>query len=155
MSDSLRHMGCNPADSSAHGIFQERILEWVVISYSRISSWPRDQIHASCSQPLADGFFTTVPPGGCQTKTEFSSIAQSCLMLCDPWTAAHQASLSIANIQSLLKLMSIEPVMPSNHLILCRPLLLLPSTFSSIRRRFSSVQFSSVTHSVVSDSLQP
>ena len=50
-----------------------------------------------------------------------------------PWTAAHQASLSITNSQSLLKLMSIESMMPSNHLILCRPLLLLPSIFSSIR----------------------
>ena len=50
-----------------------------------------------------------------------------------PWTAAHQASLSITNSRSLLKLMSIELVMPSNHLILCRPLLLLPSIFPSIR----------------------
>ena len=50
-----------------------------------------------------------------------------------PWTAAHQASLSITNSQSLLKLMSIESVMPSDHLILCHPLLLLPSTFPSIR----------------------
>ena len=50
-----------------------------------------------------------------------------------PWTAAHQASLSITNSQSLLKLMSIELVMPSNHLILCCPLLLLPSIFPSIR----------------------
>ena len=50
-----------------------------------------------------------------------------------PWTAAHQASLSITNSRSLLKLMSIESVMPSNHLILCRPLLLLPSIFPSIR----------------------
>ena len=51
-----------------------------------------------------------------------------------PWTAAHQASLSITNSQSLLKLMSIESVMPSNHLILCRhPLLLLSSVFPSIR----------------------
>ena len=50
-----------------------------------------------------------------------------------PWTAACQASLSIANSQSLLKLMSIESVMPSNHLILCCPLLLLPSVFPSIR----------------------
>ena len=49
-----------------------------------------------------------------------------------PWTAAHQASLSITNSWSLLKLMSIESVMPSNHLILCRPLLLLPSIFPSI-----------------------
>ena len=50
-----------------------------------------------------------------------------------PWTAAHQASLSIANSQSLLKLMSIELVMPSNHLILCHFLLLLPLIFPSIR----------------------
>ena len=50
-----------------------------------------------------------------------------------PWTAAHQASLSITNSQSLPKLMSIESVIPSSHLILCRPLLLLPSIFPSIR----------------------
>ena len=50
-----------------------------------------------------------------------------------PWTAACQAFLSITNSQSLLKLMSIESVMPSNHLILCHPLLLLPSIFPSIR----------------------
>ena len=50
-----------------------------------------------------------------------------------PWKAARQASLSITNSQTLLKLMSIESVMPSNHLILCRPLLLPPSIFPSIR----------------------
>ena len=50
-----------------------------------------------------------------------------------PWIAAGQASLSITNSQSLLKLMSIKSVMPSNHLILCCPLLLLPSIFPSIR----------------------
>ena len=50
-----------------------------------------------------------------------------------PWTAAHQASLSITNSQSLLKLMSIESVMPYNHLVLCHPLLLLLSIFHSIR----------------------
>ena len=49
-----------------------------------------------------------------------------------PWTAACQASLSITNSQSLLKLMSIESMMPSNHLILCRPCLLLPSIFPSM-----------------------
>ena len=48
------------------------------------------------------------------------------------WTAAHQASLSITNSRSILKLMSIESVMPSNHLILCHPLLLPPSVFPSI-----------------------
>ena len=50
-----------------------------------------------------------------------------------PWAAAHQTFLFITNSWSLFKLMSIESVMPSNHLILCRPLLLLPSIFSSIR----------------------
>ena len=50
-----------------------------------------------------------------------------------PWTAACQASLSITNSQSLLKLMSVESVMPSNHLTLCHPLLLPPSIFPSIR----------------------
>ena len=50
-----------------------------------------------------------------------------------PWTATHQASLYITTFWSLLKLMSVESVMPSNHLVLCRPLLLLPSIFPSIR----------------------
>ena len=58
----------------------------------------------------------------------------SCVWLfATPWTAARQACLSITNSQSLLKLMSIESVMPSSHLILCRPLFLLPSIFPSIR----------------------
>ena len=54
-------------------------------------------------------------------------------LLATPWTAAHQASLSFTLSQSLLKLASVESVMPSNHLVLCRPLLLLPSVFPSIR----------------------
>ena len=54
-------------------------------------------------------------------------------LIVTPWTAACQASLSITNLQSLLKFMSIALVMPSNHLILCRPLLLPPSIFPSIR----------------------
>ena len=66
-----------------------------------------------------------------------SSVAQLCLTLWNPWTAACQASLSITNSQSLPKLMSIESVMPSNHLIFCHPLLLLPSIFPS-NRFFSS-----------------
>ena len=66
-------------------------------------------------------------------KTQLSPVTQSCLTLCDPKTAAHQASLSITNTRSLLKLMSIESVMPSNHLIFCHPLLFLPSVFPSIR----------------------
>ena len=66
---------------------------------------------------------------------QFSSFqSRSCVWLfATPWTAAHQAFLSITNSQSLLKLKSIESVIPSNHLILCRSLLLLPSVFPSIR----------------------
>ena len=63
----------------------------------------------------------------------FHSVAQSCLTLLTPWTATHQASLFFTISQSLLKLMSIESMMPSNQLILCHPLLLLPSVFPSIR----------------------
>ena len=62
---------------------------------------------------------------------EFSSVQSR--PTATPWTAARQASLSITNSWSILKLMSIESMMPSNHLILCRPLLLPPSIFPSIR----------------------
>ena len=64
---------------------------------------------------------------------QFSSVTQSCLTLCDPWIATLQASLSITNSCSLFKFMSIKLVMPSNHLIFCRPLLFLPSIFPSTR----------------------
>ena len=63
----------------------------------------------------------------------YACIVQLRLTLVTPWTAARQASLSITNSRSLLTLMSIELVMPSNHLILCHPPLLLPSIFPSIR----------------------
>ena len=66
-------------------------------------------------------------------SVQFSSVAQLCLTLCDPMNPAHQASLSISNSRSLLKLMAIKSVMPSSHLILSRPLLLLPPIPSSIR----------------------
>ena len=68
-----------------------------------------------------------------QSPPTISSVVQSCPTLWTPWTAACQASLSLTNSQSLLRLMSIKSVMPSNHLILCCPLLLLPSIFPSIR----------------------
>ena len=64
---------------------------------------------------------------------QFSSVSQLCQTLCNLMEVAHQASLSTTNSRSLLTLMTIESVMPSNHLILCRSLLLLPSIFSSIR----------------------
>ena len=66
-------------------------------------------------------------------SVQFSSVSQLCLTLCDPMNRSTPGSLSITNSQSSPKLMSIESVMPFNHLILCRPLLLLPSIFPSIR----------------------
>ena len=65
----------------------------------------------------------------CSSAQSFSHVQ----LFATPWTAAHQASLSITNFWSLLKLISIESVMPCNHLILCHPLLLPPSIFPSIR----------------------
>ena len=67
------------------------------------------------------------------SSLQSTSVTQSCPTLCNPWMAARQVSLSITSSRRLLKLMSIEAVMPSNHLILCHPLLLLPSIFPRIR----------------------
>ena len=75
----------------------------------------------------------------CKWKASFKIVSNAVQslsrvwLLMTPWTAAHQASLSITNSWSLVKLMSIKLVMPSNHLILCHPLPLLPSIFPSIR----------------------
>ena len=71
----------------------------------------------------------------CKGTEAFSSVQSlsHVRLFVTPWTTARQASLSITDTQSLFKLISIELVMPSNHLILCRPLLLLPSVFSSLR----------------------
>ena len=63
---------------------------------------------------------------------QFSSVNHLCLTLCDPTNCSTPCFLSITNSQSLLKLMSIESVMSSNHIILCHPLLFLPSIFPSI-----------------------
>ena len=73
------------------------------------------------------------PSVGSTVLVQFSSVLSRVRLFVTPWTAARQASLSIANSQSLLELMSIESVMSFNHLILCRPLLLLPSIFPNIR----------------------
>ena len=73
----------------------------------------------------------SVDPQFLKSSVQFSSVAQLCLTVTQ-WTAARQASLSIINSWSLLKLMSIESVMPSNHLILCHALLFPPSILPSI-----------------------
>ena len=80
-------------------------------------------------------YIVTLPLTTYLTLSKFSSVQSlhRVQLFATPWTAARQASLSITNSQSLLKIMSIELVMPSNHLILCCPLLLLPSVFPSIR----------------------
>ena len=73
-----------------------------------------------------------MPPNIHGLVRSFSSVASRVQLFVTPWPAARQVSLSVINSQSLLKLMSIASVMPSNHLILCHPLLLPPSIFSSI-----------------------
>ena len=106
--------------SSVHGILQARILEWVAISFSRVTSRLRNQTQVSY---LAGRFFEYI--GSVQSLSRVRLFET-------PWIVARQASLSITNSQSLLKLMFIESVIPSNHLILCCPLI-LPSIFPSIR----------------------
>ena len=75
------------------------------------------------------GLFSGLHPASLQSVQSLSCVQ----LFATPWTAARQASLYITNSRSLVKLMSFESVMPSNHLILCRPLFLLPSIFTSIK----------------------
>ena len=89
----------------------------------------RSQLWGNTERTLTTWFF--VPGRSC------CSVVKLCPALLTPWTAARQASLSFTISQSLLKLMSIELMMSSNHLVLCRPLLLLPSIFPSIRIFFN------------------
>ena len=109
-------MDHSPPDSSVQGILQARILEWVAIPFFRGSSWFTDR---TCLSYVYVVFVVQSP---------------SCVWLTVTlWTVASQVSLSFTISLSLLRLMPIESVMPSNHLILCHPLLLFPSIFPSIR----------------------
>ena len=95
---------------------------------------PEESFHSSPHLTLSSD--SQVPPSqdlSYQQHLGCRSVSQSCLTLCNPWTGARQASLPFTISWSLLKLRSIESVMPSNHLILYCPLLLLPSTLPSIR----------------------
>ena len=140
---------CQPG-FSVHGILQARMLEWVAMSSSRGSSQPKDRILVSCiilqwhkgSSPL-------LPPGKPLLKKNCIVGVKNAVIYLDknssvhslshvwlfatPWIAECQASLSITNSRSPPKPMAIELVMPFNHLILCHPLLHLPSIFPSIR----------------------
>ena len=84
---------------------------------------------------LSGPSLTRAPPRLCTSFFQFSSVQllSRVRLFAPPWIAARQAYLSFTNSQSLLKLMFMESVMPSNHLLLCHPLLLLPSIFASIR----------------------
>ena len=141
-------MECSSAGSSIHGSFQARILEWVAIPFSREKFPPRDQNLISCGSCTAGGFFIiwasccNILYIWCQEATHWKrpswweSSVQSLShvrLFVIPWTASHQASLSTTNSWSLLKLMSIKSVMPSNYLIFCCPLLFLPSVFPCVR----------------------
>ena len=120
-------MDCSLPSSSLHGIFPGKntgvgchfLLQGIFLSQGlspHLLHWQVDSL------PLSQ-----------LGSPQFSSVAQSCQTLCDQRTAAHQTSLSFTISQSLFKFMSIELVMPFNHLILCHPILLLHSIFPSIR----------------------
>ena len=178
-------MDCSPLGSSVHGIPQVRELEWVAIPFSRGSSWLRDQTKT----PWIIGSLYCLSYQGSprQKLIRIKLKKQMCMLrrfswvqslshvwlFATPWTEARQASLSITNSRSSLRLTSIESVMPSSHLILCRPLLLLPPIPSSIRvfsnestfrmrwPKYWSLSFSispsneASVASVMSNSLQP
>ena len=120
-------MDCSPPGSFVRGVSHARILEWVAISSFRESSQPRDWTHISCISCISRWVLY-------QLSHKFSSVQllSRVWLFATPWATARQASLSITNSRSLLKPMSTESVMPSNHLILCRPLLLLPPIPPSI-----------------------
>ena len=120
-------MDCSLPASSVHRIFQARGLQWVAIPFSGGSSWPRDWTWVSC---IACRFLTIWIT---EMRASWVQLLSHVQLFVTSWTAARQASLSITNSWSLHKLMSIESVMPSSHLIFCHPLLILHSIFPSIR----------------------
>ena len=127
-------MDCSPPGSSVHGILQAWIQERVAISFFMVHLF---RIFSNGIAILGIKInFQVIWLFKFWTKAWSVSSVQllSCVWLfVTPWTAPHQASLSITNSRSLFKLMSTESVMPSNHLIFCHPLLLPPSIFPSIR----------------------
>ena len=115
------HPLLSPPPPAPNPSYHQGLFQWVNSSYHWYSKWLShswNNIYHNCY------CFAWL--------VQFSSVAQPCLNA-TPWTVACQASLSITNSWSPPKLMSIKSVMPSNHLILCRPLLLLPLIFPSIR----------------------
>ena len=116
------------------GILQARIQEWVAIPFSRGSCWPRDWTWVSY---IADRLFWAIQLSLVQSLSHVWLFVIS-------WITACQACLSITNSWSSLKLMPIESVLLSSHLILCRPLLLLPP----VPPRISLFQWVNSSHKV-------
>ena len=99
-------------------------------------SWTGDVVYRLRNALRSGSPWVRIPTwslGSCVTQLNSVQLLSCVRLFATPWTAAHWASLSITNSRSLLKLMSIESMMPSNHFILCRSLFLLPSIFPSIR----------------------
>ena len=130
-----------------------RILECLAYPISSGSSQTRTHSRVSC---IVGGFFTN---WAIKEALHFSSVQSlsHIRLFTTLWTAAQHTSLSITNTQSFLKLMSIQSGMPSNYPILCRPLLLLPSVFPSIRSDLHSDSrpSSQWCHSAISSSVIP
>ena len=128
-------MDCSLPVSSVRGIFQARILDWVAMPPSRGSLDPGIESTLPVSLALqADSLLLShwgrqINYTPLSAQFSHSVVSNSVT----PWTAACQDFLSITNSRSLLKLLSIESVIPSNHLILCCSLLLPPSIFPGIR----------------------
>ena len=127
-------LDCSPPGSSVHGIFQGEYWNGLPFPVPKDLPDPGIKPKSLMSPALASRFFTIAPPGTPNNNNQFSSVQSlsHVQLFATPWTASGQASLSITNSQSLLKLMCIKSVIPSNHLILCRPLLLPPSIPPSI-----------------------
>ena len=145
-SHSVMSTPCNPVDYSTPGFLVHQLPEFIqthvhptissfVVPFSSyLQSFPASgsflmsQLLASDGQNIGASASASVLP-----MNQFSWVDQSCPTLCDPMNHSTAGSLSITNSRSSLRFTSIESVMPSSHLILCRPLLLLPFIFPNIR----------------------
>ena len=124
-------MDCSPPGSSVHGDSPDKNtgVSCQALLQGIFPTQGLNQVLLYCKQILYQLSYQGSPWGRFSSVQSLSHVR----LFATPWTAARQASLSITTSQSLLKLMSIDLVMPSNHLILWHPLLLLPSIFPSIR----------------------
>ena len=146
MSDSFCElMDCSPPGSSVHGILRARIMECIAMPSLLQGIFPTQGSNPRllCLLHWQESSLLPAPPWKPHLVYQFSRSVMSDSLR----PHGCKASLSITNSQSLLKLVSIELVMPSNHLILCHPLLLLPSILPNIRI-FSSEFFTSSGQSI-------